>query len=73
MNYASFPTKTYFEEILKNEKTIQYIYQDDKLTFEKVKESVVALRINFESMTETHIIEQISTPIINLISNIGLI
>ena len=67
---ASYPTRIY-SKVLKRSPKILKNFNKDEITFENLKESLVALDINYAELKYTYISESKSKTSIDLIASIG--
>ncbi len=67
---ANYPTRVYSKLLKKQQKITKY-FKDEEVTFEKLKESLLALDINYAELKYTYISESKSKTIIDLIASIG--
>jgi hypothetical protein len=67
---ANYPTRIYSKLVKKQSKIIRY-FKNEEVTFDKLKESLLALDINYAELKYTYISESASKTIIDLIASIG--
>ena len=71
MSTANYPTRVYAELLKKREQIRRHFDPNETITYEKIKETVVALDINYVELKYTMITETPSKTIIDLIAGIG--
>jgi hypothetical protein len=70
-SFSSYPTRNYAKKSLLNNTIITSKFQNEILTYDLLKESVLSLNIYYDKLTYTGITKDAKTELIDLISNIG--
>ena len=70
-SFSSYPTRNYAKKSLLNNTIITSKFQNETLTYDLLKESVLSLNIYYDKLTYTGITKDAKTELIDLISNIG--
>jgi hypothetical protein len=70
-SFSSYPTRNYAKKSLLNNTIITSKFQNETLTYDLLKESVLSLNIYYDKLTYTGIKKDTKTELIDLISNIG--
>jgi hypothetical protein len=70
-SFSSYPTRSYAKKSLLNNSVIRSKFQNETLTYDLLKESVLSLNIYYDKLTYTGITKDAKTELIDLISNIG--
>lgn len=71
ITYSEFPSKSFYQELIKEKKLDKYLNETRNFTYEMVKQSLISLFIYFDRLDFTEIREHENYKISNLISNIG--
>ena len=71
LSTASYPTRVFANVLSRRESIRRHFGENETITYEKLKESVLALDINFAELKYTLISESASKSIVDLIASIG--
>ena len=69
--FSQYPTRQYAEQNLIKNPVIASKFQNEKLIYETIKQSVLSLNIYYDDLSYTESVESPKLEIVDLVSNIG--